>query len=371
MVADRNQEEVFKLEEAFDTQRKRESRKERRRLTEKDRSQFKKSDRDQRKKLQTTPPPPTDHLIQGDVIAILSDGIMVRADAATFRCSLRGALKQLRKQNKNLVAVGDHVYFEQLGHSEGAISHIGPRHSLLARADHLSQNRQQLIAVNVDQVLITTSIHSPPLKPPLIDRYLIAAGKGNLKAIILINKIDCLPKLSAVERALYEETLSCYRTLNISILPLSIKTGEGLDLLKRFMEGKISVLSGQSGTGKSSLLNAVANTHLPVGSVVERTRKGSHTTTTTEMLPLPFGGFCIDTPGVQSFGLWELSKQDIFSYFPEITSLQTRCRYANCSHLEEAGCVAEQASEEGLISYLRFASYRSLMSSLSQAHHPR
>ena len=145
-------------------------------------------------------------------------------------------------------------------------------------------------------------------------------------------------------------------------------TGEGLEALKTVMHGKTSVFSGQSGVGKSSLINAATGSSQSVGELVERTNKGSHTTTTTHLLPVEGGGFCIDTPGIKSFGVWELTKEDIVSYFPE---MQGDCKYPDCSHSQEPGCAIPKKVENREISPLRFASYLALMASVSQEHRNR
>ena len=217
------------------------------------------------------------------------------------------------------------------------------------------------------------------LKPPLIDRYIIAAQKGNMQPIIVVNKIDLFdhppPNFSEidieVEKEIYSEFLKGYRALDLPLIPVSSTTGEGIDSLREIMRGKTSVFSGQSGVGKSSLINLVAGTAMRTGSIVQKTGKGSHTTSTTHLIPLECGGFCIDTPGIRSFGLWDLKKEEIAGYFPEIARLSPECHYPDCSHLTEPDCAVRKALEEGTISSLRFESYCTLMASVSQQHRLR
>jgi ribosome biogenesis GTPase len=308
------------------------------------------------------------------VFSIVPEGIMVEHEGKTAACILRGALKKDKSQFKNLVTVGDNVLFEWISPSEGIISQVQPRKSILSRADNLSRRKEQLIAANIDQVLITISVVSPPLKNSLADRYIIAAQKGNMTPVIIVNKLDLLldpsqnPELIAEELALYEELKAAYKAAEIPVIAVSATTGEGVEALKNIMKDKTSVFSGQSGVGKSSLINAITELNLKTGEVVEKTQKGAQTTTTTNLLPLNFGGWCIDTPGIKSFGLWDLDKHEVEQYFPEIYEEGRQCRYPDCAHLHETGCAVQEAVEKGKISILRFQSYLSLMDSVSQQH---
>ncbi len=365
--------DFYQMEEDFLEDRK-ESRKERKRAVNTDRSKFKKSDQDQLKKrahqqVDSTRP-------KARVLAITVDGIIIDTAEEELICTLRGSLKKEKQRIKNIVAVGDFVQFEKKGHGTGIISHIHPRQSILSRADNLSRNKEQIIAVNIDQVLITCSVLQPPLKTALIDRYIIAAQKGQMQPIIVINKIDLLdnPALHIplatfdAEKALYEELFRAYAPLHIPIFPVSTRSLQGIDALYAQMQGKTSVFSGQSGTGKSSLINLIVGTQIRTGTIVHKTGKGAHTTTTTHLIPLKSGGFCIDTPGIRSFGLWDLQKEDLLDYFPEFA---LPCRYPDCVHLNEPDCAVRKAVTENRISSLRFDSYCALMKSLSERHRLR
>jgi len=367
-------------EEKFHAQDKKLHRKERKIATLRDRSQFKKSDQDQRKKrpLPQLSSEELEKMQRGRVLAINPEGILVDSNDIFYLCSLKGSLKHDKSRLKNLVAVGDFVQFIP-NKDQGTIVQIEDRISILSRADNLSRNKEQLIAVNIDQVLITASVVQPRLKPPLIDRYIIAARKGNMEPVIVINKIDLLrdpppnydPEDLEEEIAIYEEFLKTYHKLNIPIYPVSSATQEGIGALQAAMAHKSSVFSGQSGVGKSSLINAALGTSLHVGEIVGKTQKGSHTTTASHLIPIQEGGFCIDTPGIKSFGLWELVKEEIQAYFTEIQHYGQECKYPNCSHLQEPGCNVQKAVEEGDISSLRFGSYCALMKSLTEEHRHR
>ncbi len=273
---------------------------------------------------------------------------------------LAGLIKKERTQLKNLIAVGDFVKILPEGSSHGSIVQIEERFSTLSRQDISGKNRQ-LIAVNIDQVLIIASLVEPPLKPALIDRYLIAAEKGGMHPIIVVNKIDLLESADPEMTSLYRDFLASYEPLGYPILSISVKTGVGIEPLRSLMKDKASVFSGQSGVGKSSLLNAAFGFELKTGGLTQKTAKGSHTTSTSQLLRLPQGGFCIDTPGIRSFGIWDLHKDDLASHFSEFLPFAPQCRYPDCTHLNEPSCAVKTALESGLISQLRFESYKNLL----------
>jgi ribosome biogenesis GTPase len=341
----------------------------------KDRSQYKTTDKRQQAKQQKEFVR-EDDLHRGRVLSIASQGIIVESDDQVLTCTLRGSLKKEKTQFKNLVTVGDYVLFEKSSANEGMIVHVEPRKTVLSRAENLSRRKEQLIAANIDQVIITTSVVSPPLKPSLVDRYIIAAEKGGMEPIIVVNKIDLLENSDEnseieAEKALYDEFLKAHKVTGVKVLPISAENGEGIEQLKLAMKDKSSVFSGQSGVGKSSLINIVAEKNLKVGGLVEKTNKGTHTTTTAQLIPLKMGGWCIDTPGIKSFGVWDLDKEVVEHYFPEIFNWGANCKFPDCSHLHEEGCTVVEAVEKRKISYLRYESYLTLMQSVSEEHYRR
>ncbi len=163
------------------------------------------------------------------------------------------------------------------------------------------------------------------------------------------------------EAALFEEFREIYEALGYLILPVSCTTKSGISTLRKVMQKRTSVFSGQSGVGKSSLINLTLGTDLPTGEVQKSSQKGKHTTTKAQLIPMKNGGFCIDTPGIRHFGLWELSMDDIRNHFPEIQKVGKECKYANCLHKEEPGCAVKKAVEEELIFSSRYLSYLTLM----------
>ncbi|MCC5831936.1 MAG: ribosome small subunit-dependent GTPase A [Chlamydiales bacterium] len=355
----------FEEEEEFTRKERKEARK---LASKRDRSKYKKTDADQRKRLQKERTERTlskkEGLLRGRILAITPEGISVQHQESVYLCILRGALKKEVTRAKNLVTVGDFVLFEAEGQRDGSIFHVEERSSVLSRQEHLRRRQKQLIAANIDQVLITVSVVEPRLKPPLVDRYIIATRKGRMDPVIIVNKIDLLEK-ETEEAVLFKHFVETYQRLGIPVIALSVQTGKGIDQLKEEMKGKASVFSGQSGVGKSSLINAVADLELPIGEVVKRTRKGAHTTTTTHLIPLRFGGWCIDTPGIRSFGVWDLKKEDLDAYFPEIKERSSACKYPDCTHSHEPGCALKAALEREEISPLRFDSYLKLLQEIA------
>jgi len=337
----------FDYEEEFHAQDKKKSRKDRRHAQETDRSKFKKTDQNK-----TVAPPIDRTLPQGKVVAISGEGAWVEANGERFLCSIKGFLKKEKVQAKNILAVGDLIRYTH----EHSIAHIEERYSFLARRD-VSGKKEQLIAVNIDQAIIVVSVVNPELKPALIDRYIIAAKKGNIHPIIVVNKIDLLN--GGEEEKRYREFVASYEKLGLPILSISTTKLIGLDALSSLLKNKTSVFSGQSGVGKSSLLNTSYGFNLRIGGLAHKTSKGTHTTTTAQLISLPGGGYCVDTPGVKSFGIWKLTKEEVSGHFHEFALY--KCKYPDCAHINEPQCGVLSALSEGEISPLRYESYRTLM----------
>ena len=349
---------------------KKDSKKERRILSKNDRSRFKKTDKHKFEKsdsLHENIKIDPSLLQRGRVIAIPSQGVTVDVNGELITCQLRGLLKRDMSQDKNLLVVGDYVLFEALPGQEGFIHHVESRTSVLSRQDNLSRKKQQLIAANIDKVMITLSVVLPALKPFIVDRYIIASRKGNMEPIVVINKIDLLPG-HPDEEALSDELVKGLKQSGIKVFAVSSETGQGMEELLGEMKGCSSVFSGQSGVGKSSLINKVLGLDLKVGKATEKTMKGAHTTSLAKLIPIPTGGFCIDTPGIRSFGVWNLSLDEIRSYFPEIDALKHKCEFPDCTHTHETDCAVLKAVKKGKISALRYESYVYLLNSMDDKH---
>jgi ribosome biogenesis GTPase len=339
----------YDYEEAFHSKDRKKSRKERKHAQTTDRSKFKKTDQT-KKEIETIDP----SLKRGRVVAISGEGSWVDYEGTRVLCSLKGLLKKERMQAKNIVAVGDFVRFSE----EGAISHIEERYSFLARTD-ISGRKEQLIAVNIDQAIISISVVNPPLKPALVDRYLIAAEKGHIHPIIVVNKLDLLDEATAEEQERYHEFVASYEKFGFPILSISTTSLVGIDALRSLLKDKTSVISGQSGVGKSSIINVCYGLNIKTGDLAHKTFKGTHTTTTAQLISLPGGGYCVDTPGIRSFGVWKLTKDEVTVHFQDL--LGFHCKYPDCKHIFEPDCGVLAALQEDKISALRYESYRTLL----------
>lgn len=362
-------------ENFFSRKEKKDSKEDKKRKQAKDRSQFKKTD--QKKAAKKTDPKPQTHTgHKGRVISIAPEQIKVLLDdGIEVLCTLRGRLKQSQKKEKTLVAVGDFVYVEVTSDKEdthlGVIESVETRRSQLGRGENLDRYKQHVIAANIDVVAIVASLYSPQFRPSIIDRYLISAEKGNLDAVIVINKIDLLDQLDEKERALYETFCKVYSKLGYSLFEVSSKTRSGLSQLEQHLTGKTAVFSGQSGTGKSSILMALTGEELAVADTVKKTLKGRHTTVQARLIPMEAGGFFLDTPGVKSFGIWDFKKDDVLTHFFEIDELKEACHFPDCSHKHEPGCAVKEALDSGEISAIRYGSYIALLDELDSTHKRR
>lgn len=361
------------LEEDFFSKDRKFEKRYKKAVKQKDRSKYKKTDQDKLKKHSKQQSTEDENLKKGRVLEITPDNIHVDFEGEKYLCSLKGALKKERTKKKNLIAVGDFVYFDVLDDDTGVIKTIADRFSILSREDNLRRRKQQIIATNIDQVLITISIFFPKLKPALVDRYIISAKKGNMIPVIILNKLDLLKHppenltkdMIREETERYQEFKNVYSNLGHPFLELSALEESGLDELKALMKNKASVFSGQSGVGKTSLINALFKTEYRTRDIVRKTFKGAHTTTSSRLIPVDGHGFCIDTPGIKSFGIWELSFSDLHSHFQEFHKYESKCKYPNCSHIHEPDCGVKLALEEGLISTIRYHSYLDLTESIS------
>ena len=270
-------------------------------------------------------------------------------DGRKLECPIRRVLKTMASDNRSAVVAGDRVLVRPETDAQGVIERVEPRTGILSRK---VKNRRHILAANVDQILIVGSAADPQLKPSLIDRYLISAEIGKIHPIIVINKIDL------VELWDLQATIGLYAGLGYDIVPVSTRTGVGLDWLKRLMKGKATTLTGQSGVGKSSLINAVEpGLRLATQDVAVESRKGKHTTTVASLYPLSAGGWVVDTPGIRSLELWDVIREEVEGFFVEFHPFVRDCRFPDCSHQHESSCGVKRAVALGYISHMRYESY--------------
>ncbi len=301
-------------------------------------------------------------LLEGTVLSIGPGSCRVRSGDKEYQCVLRGILTAKDSRRQTVLAVGDKVYFSLVGEQEGAIEQVGARRTILTRRGTGPRRRlQHIMAANVDRVIVVVSTREPSFRPRLIDRYLVAAEYGELEAAVCINKIDLDPQGS------YVEPLEMYRSLGYPAVATSATEAVGLDGFCELLRGKTSVLAGQSGVGKSSLLTAVdPELVLKTTKVSAKTSKGQHATKNASLLSLSFGGYVIDTPGIRQFSLWDVPAVDLAGSYPEIAEFGTDCKFQPCSHVKEIDCAVKAALEAGEIFPTRYESYVSLYQELKE-----
>ncbi len=292
--------------------------------------------------------------LRGRVLAVYGLTSEVETDqGAVYRCATRRLLKTLSTDQRHVVSAGDWVYFRPAGGNEGIIERIEPRHGVISRT---SRRRQHTIATNVDQLVIVTSAAEPYLKPNLIDRFLITAEQNGLRPLVCINKVDL------VDPAELQPIVGVYSRMGYRVALLSARRGYGVDFVKQELQDRSSVVVGQSGVGKSSLLNAIeSGLSLRIAEVSLESQKGKHTTTTARLIRLQMGGWVIDTPGIRQFQLWDVISAEVVNYFRDLRPYVSSCRFPNCTHSHEADCAIKDAVADGHLDARRYESYLSLL----------
>ena len=316
-----------------------------------------------------------EHCLRGRVIAAVGLQSLVKGeDGHRYECTVRRVVRTLARDARNAVVTGDRVLFRPInvaeaasfrtdagsvGHADqGVIERVEPREGVVSRG---SQRHEHIIVANVDRVVIVASANEPPLKTNLIDRFLISAGKGDVEPIVCINKVDLadpvdlLPIVGLYAQLGYEVVTTCAVSPNEEIHP-------GVRRLRALLNGRQAVLAGQSGVGKSSLLNAIQpDWDLQTGEVSGWTQKGKHTTRRAILLELDGGGWVVDTPGIRQFSLWDVLPEEVEGYFVEFRPFVTLCRFPDCSHTHESACGVKNAVAAGRISQFRYNSYQKIL----------
>lgn len=290
------------------------------------------------------------NMLEGRVLRVHGlECVVATADGREVRCAVRQVLKSLSTDQRHVVAAGDVVVFRPEGTKQGIIFSVKPRHGVLSRT---SKGRRHILVTNVDLVIIVASTADPDLKPHLIDRFLVTTEQARLEPLIVLNKADL------IDPAELQPLLGVYAQMGYRTLLTSAEKGWGIEHLRSLVTGRQSVVAGQSGVGKSSLLNAVQEgLGLRVQPVSADNHKGKHTTTTAELLPLIGGGYLVDTPGIRQLELWDVASEEVAGLFRDIRPYVSDCRFPDCTHIHEVGCAVQEAVADGRIDPRRYNSY--------------
>lgn len=301
---------------------------------------------------------------------LLEKGIVLKSTGSRYRvlfgegeriyCSIKGKLRIKEFRTTNPIAVGDNILFEiDAKTNTGIITEVLDRKNwILRKATNLSKH-SQIIAANIDQVFLMITIILPETQVEFIDRFLITAEAYRVPAKIIINKTDLYGETELTKLEYLE---SIYKNIGYDCIRLSLKEPTNLEALKQLMRGKTSLISGNSGVGKTTLLNAFDPLlKLKTAEISDYHKQGKHITTFPEMHKMPFDGYVIDTPGIRGFGVVDMERNEIYHFFREIFKKSKECRFNNCLHLDEPGCAVLNAVEKGEIAFLRYKSYLNIM----------
>jgi ribosome biogenesis GTPase len=286
----------------------------------------------------------------------------VQSEGVFYECRIKGKLRLKGIKSTNPVAVGDWVYFEVDSHAnanEGNIIKIEERQNYIVRKSVNLSKQTHIIASNIDQVFLIVTLNNPPTFPAFIDRFLVTAEAYQIPAIILFNKIDTYSKLELEEITLLQKT---YENIGYSTYLISAIQDEGIEKVKELMQDKVSMFSGHSGVGKSTLVNAISpSLDLKTAAISKQHQQGMHTTTFAEMFALSNGIKIIDTPGIKGFGVVDMLPEEIGNYFPEFYVRKSNCKFHNCIHVNEPNCAVIESVEKGEIAFSRYSSYTQMM----------
>ena len=274
-------------------------------------------------------------------------------------CKIKGNFRLKGIRSTNPVAVGDRVTIIPNAEGTAFITAIEDRRNYIIRKSSNLSKQSHIIAANVDQAFLVVTVNYPQTSTTFIDRFLASAEAYRVPVTLLFNKTDLL---SEEELRYQQMMIDLYDTVGYQCLAISAETGEGIGKVMDMLTGKVTVLSGNSGVGKSTLINRLLpGVNLRTSDISDAHNSGMHTTTFSEMIPLPLGGYIIDTPGIKGFGTFDIEPEELTGYFKEIFRFSKECRFSNCTHTHEPGCAVLKAVEEHFISQSRYQSYLSMM----------
>lgn len=301
--------------------------------------------------------------MKGTVIKSTGSWYQVLAEnKQIYECRLKGNFRLKGQKNTNPITVGDHVEIEIEDNTQNAvISKLEERKNYIIRKATNLSKQTHIIASNIDQAILVVTLAYPRTSTGFIDRFLVTAEAYSVPVIIVFNKAD-MYEGAALE--VVNELAAVYQKAGYKTVLISAIKNKGIDELKLIMKDKVSLISGHSGVGKSTLINALEpSLNLKVSEISETHEKGMHTTTFAEMFPLSFGGFIIDTPGIKEFGMVDIKPEELGHFFPEIRELMQHCKYNNCLHQNEPGCAVRNAVEENLLDEERYINYLNILNS--------
>lgn len=291
---------------------------------------------------------------------------MKTTEGEILDCRIKGNFRIKGIRSTNPIAVGDHVEFtvkQEDSNTEGIqiglINNIIERKNYIIRKAPNLSKESHIIAANIDQAFLIVTVSHPVTSTTFIDRFLVSAEAYRIPCRLIFNKIDLYNEEQTQKM---ESFIAIYEQIGYTCLKVSATEQLGIDALKQMIKDKTNVFSGHSGVGKSTIINSLQpGIELKTGDISEAHHSGKHTTTYSEMIPLDFGGYIIDTPGIKGFGLLEMAKDEISHYFPEMFRLLNNCQYYNCTHTHEPGCAVKKAVEEGEIAESRYDTYLGLL----------
>ena len=280
-------------------------------------------------------------------------------DGKVVECKIKGNFRLKGIRSTNPVAVGDHVEIALNQEGTAFITHIDERRNYIIRKSQNLSKQSHIIAANVDQAFLIVTVNYPQTSTTFIDRFLASAEAYSVPVVLVFNKRDIL---SDDERHYQQSMVHLYETIGYECREISAVTGEGVEGLHKLLKGKITLLSGNSGVGKSTLINQILpEANLRTAEISDAHNTGMHTTTFSEMLELPGGGYIIDTPGIKGFGTFDMEPEELTSYFREIFHFSKDCKFSNCTHTHEPGCAVLKALEDHYIAQSRYQSYLGML----------